>query len=92
MEATYSVTETQGRLPQILRELPDHAPVAITRHDRTVAYLVSKEQMESIAETLEIMANPAAMEAIRKDRAGECHYIPLEEVLAELDELERQGK
>ena len=81
----YSVTEAQACLPQILRELPAHeAPVALTRHDRTVAYIVSKDQMESLYETLEILGNPGAMEAIRKYEAGESKFYPLS-VLDELD-------
>ncbi len=88
MEATYTVTEAQAKLPSLLRELPGHAPVAITRRDETVAYLLSKEQMESIVETLEILGNPKAMAAIRKYEAGKMKFIPLEQALAELDALD----
>jgi PHD/YefM family antitoxin component YafN of YafNO toxin-antitoxin module len=85
MESTYSVTEAQAKLPALLRELPVHSPVALTRHDRTVAYLISKDQMEGIIETMEIMANPEAMQAIRDYEAGRMKFIPLEEVLAAID-------
>ena len=85
METMYSVTEAQARLPQLLRELSlSEAPVALTRHDRAVAYLVSKEQMESIYETLEILGNPAAMKAIRDYEAGKSRFHSID-VLDELD-------
>ncbi len=81
----YSVTEAQAKLPQLLRELTAHeAPVALTRHDRTVGYLVSKEQLESLYETLEVLGNPAAMKAIRDYEAGDMKFHPLS-VLDELD-------
>ncbi|HEY8966399.1 MAG TPA: type II toxin-antitoxin system Phd/YefM family antitoxin [Candidatus Methylacidiphilales bacterium] len=81
----YSVTEAQAKLPQLLRELSSHeAPVAITRHDRAVAYLISREQLESLYETMEILGNPAAMKAIRDYEAGKTKFYPVE-VLDELD-------
>ncbi len=57
----------------------------ITRREKAVAYLVSAERMAAIAETLEIMANPKAMEAIRRARRGQGKYYPLS-ALAALDE------
>ncbi len=86
----YSVTEAQAKLPQVLREMDVDVPVAITRHDKTIAYIVSREQMESILETMELMANPEAVQAIRDDRAGKLKFRPMEEVFAELDALEAQ--
>lgn len=33
--------------------------------------------MEALLETMEILANPAAMKAIRRDRTGTREYLPL---------------
>lgn len=52
--------------------------IPITRHDRTVAYVVSKERMEAIVETLEIVSDPRAMKALRAARDGKTRYIPLD--------------
>ncbi len=84
MDSTYTVTEAQAKLPSLLRELPTHSPVGLTRHDKTVAYLVSKDQMEGIVETMEILANPEAMKAIRKYREGKSIFYPVS-VLDDLD-------
>ncbi len=79
MKATYSVTEAQARLPRLLREAAAaERPVAITRRDETVAFLVPRERMEAILETMELLANPDAMAAIRADREGKGVYFPLE--------------
>ena len=77
MKTTYSITSAQANLPRVVRE-SENALIKITKRDETVAYVVSKERMESILETMEILANPKAMDAIRKDRAGKTKYYPLE--------------
>jgi PHD/YefM family antitoxin component YafN of YafNO toxin-antitoxin module len=51
--------------------------IVITRRDKTVAYLVSAQRMEAIVETLEIMADPEAMKALRRAREGEGKYYPV---------------
>jgi PHD/YefM family antitoxin component YafN of YafNO toxin-antitoxin module len=76
MRSTYSVAEAQTNLPRLLREAVDES-IAIRRRDKTVAYLISSERMEAIAETLEILANPDAMKAIRAHRAGKLKFFPL---------------
>ncbi len=44
----------------------------------------SGERMEAPLETMEVMANPAAMRAIRRDQSGKGRYLPL----SVLDEAE----
>jgi PHD/YefM family antitoxin component YafN of YafNO toxin-antitoxin module len=51
--------------------------IVITRRDKTVAYLVSAQRMEAIVETLEIMADPEAMKALRGAREDEGKYYPI---------------
>ncbi len=76
MNSTYSVTDAQAKLPALVKHAQNNV-VAITRHEKTVAYLLSAARMEAIAETLEIMADPKAMTAIRKANAGSGKYFPL---------------
>lgn len=81
MKTTYSITEAQARFPRLVREAVDQ-PVVITRHDEVVGYLLSPERMESLLETLELLANPEAMKEIRRVRKGRGRYRGL----AALDE------
>jgi len=76
MPNTYSVTEAQSSLPALLKKAQEEL-IVITRRDKAVAYLVSAERMAGIAETLEIMADPKAMEAVRRARRGQGKYFPL---------------
>jgi antitoxin (DNA-binding transcriptional repressor) of toxin-antitoxin stability system len=52
----------------------------ITKRDEPVAYLVSRERMSAIVETMEILANPAAMKAIRDCKAGKMKFYKLEDI------------
>lgn len=77
MAATYSVSQAQTNLPRLLKDVSEEGSIVITRRDEAVAYLVSRERMEAIAETLELMGNPAAMSAIRDFEAGQMEFLPL---------------
>ena len=76
VRSTYSVSEAQAQLPALLKKAQSDL-IAIARRDKTVAYLVSAERMEAIAETLEIMADPKAMRAIGRARRGHGKYYPV---------------
>ncbi len=78
MKTTYTITEAQARLPALVRETAGGAAVAITRHGETAAYLLSKERLEGMLETLELLANPEALKAVEADRKGRVKYVPLE--------------
>jgi PHD/YefM family antitoxin component YafN of YafNO toxin-antitoxin module len=76
VKTTYSITEAQARLPALVRESAD-SPIAITRHDRVVGYLLSSERMEALLETVELLANPEAMKELQRARRGRSRYHPL---------------
>jgi len=76
-KTTYSVTQAQSQLPRLIREAEGGRPIAISRHDETVAYIVSKARLEAIVETMELLASPAAQKAIEDHRAGRTKFVPL---------------
>jgi prevent-host-death family protein len=76
MATTYSITEAQAKFPAVVREAAEH-PVVITRRDKVVGYLLSPERFEAILETMEILANPEAMKAIRDAEEGKTKYHPI---------------
>jgi len=76
MGSTYSITDAQARFPALVREAAGRT-VTITRRDRVVGYLVSPERFEAMIETLEILANPQAMAAVRNAETGKTRYHPL---------------
>lgn len=74
----YTIAEAGSRLPELLIEAETH-PVSITRDDHTVLFLITPDRLEALIETRELLANPAAMEAIQAARNGEGTYHSLEE-------------
>jgi PHD/YefM family antitoxin component YafN of YafNO toxin-antitoxin module len=70
MKTTVTTTEAQANLPRLLKLLQKQKTLTITNHGRIAGFLVSKERMEAIIETMEILANPTAMKAIRDFEAG----------------------
>jgi prevent-host-death family protein len=82
MADSYTVKTAQQQFSAVVREVADH-PVTITKQGKAVAVMMSIERMEAIAETMEILADPAAMGAIREHRAGRGAYHDV----SKLDEL-----
>jgi prevent-host-death family protein len=74
MNSTVTITELQGQAPRCVRRAEKQGSVSIARHGRTVAFLISRERMEAIMETLELMGNPKAMRAIRDYEAGKTKF------------------
>jgi hypothetical protein len=50
--------------------------MSILRRNETVAYLVSRERMEAIVETLELLSNPAAMREMEDVACGAYNGSP----------------
>ena len=71
MKSTLTAAEAQAKLPKLLRELPKRRSVTITDQGRIAGFLVSKDRMEAIIESMEILANSEAMRAITEFEAGD---------------------
>jgi len=73
MADTYTIKSAQQHFSEVVKVSEEH-PVTITKQGKAVAVLVSIERMEAIAETMEILADSKAMDAIRKHRNGQATY------------------
>ncbi len=83
--STYPITTAQSQLPRLIREAEKGRPIGISRRDETVAYILSKERLEAIVETMEILGSPGARKAIEEHRAGKTKFVSLS-ALDEVDE------
>jgi PHD/YefM family antitoxin component YafN of YafNO toxin-antitoxin module len=52
----------------------------ITKRDETVAYVIGKDRMSALVETMEILADPAAMKAIRDNESGRLKSRSIDEI------------
>jgi hypothetical protein len=74
MKTELSVSEAQARLP---RWVLSKETIKVQSHEKTVAFIVPRDRMEALLETMEILSNSAAMRAIRCDQSGKGRYLPL---------------
>jgi prevent-host-death family protein len=87
MAKTVPFTEARARLTELLDEVNErHEHVVITRNGRPAGVVLSNEEYEALAETLEVLEDEEALEALRESeadvRAGRLHS--LDEVRREL--------
>jgi len=82
MADTYTIKTAQQKFSAVVREAVDH-PVTITKQGKAVAIMMSIDRMEAIAETMEVLADPKAIAAIRAHREGRGVYHNV----CKLDEL-----
>ncbi len=73
MPDSYTIKNAQQKFSIVVQEVADH-PVTITKQGKAVAVMLSIERLEAIAETMEILADPEAMKAIRAHREGRGIY------------------
>ena len=77
MKTAVSASQARARLPSLLKKVAAGDTIAICKDDVAFAYIVSRERWEAVLETMEIMANPKAMKAIRDAASGKARYYPL---------------
>ncbi len=80
MKSTVSISEGQNAFPALIKAAEKGTVVTVTRHDTPVACVMSYERMAAVAETLEIMSNPAATRAIAEHRAGKSKFGRLDDI------------
>jgi antitoxin YefM len=80
VKKAYTIKEAQRSLAEMVRTAERGELTTITRHNHPVAYVIGAERMAAIAETMEILANPAAMRAIRATESGKGRSIPAEDL------------
>jgi antitoxin YefM len=70
MSSTVTISELQAQTPRIVRETERRGMTAVTRHGRIAAFLISKDRVEAMIETMEILSDSQAMKAIRDFDSG----------------------
>lgn len=80
MKSTVSISEGQDSFPSLVKEAEEGRVMTITRHDAPVACVISYERMSAITETLEIMGNAEAMDAIAKHKVGRTQFGNIDDI------------
>jgi antitoxin YefM len=80
MKSTVSVSQGQNNFPALVKAAEQGQVITVTRHDDAVACVIGHDRMSAIIETLEILANPAAMKAIHEHQAGKTKFGTLADI------------
>jgi prevent-host-death family protein len=65
-----ALADVKNRLSGVVDQIQRlHGRVVITKHGRPAAVILSTEDLESLEETLEVLRDPALLEAIREAEA-----------------------
>ncbi|MBI5769940.1 MAG: type II toxin-antitoxin system prevent-host-death family antitoxin [Verrucomicrobia bacterium] len=76
MNSTYSVSAARAKFPAMVRSAQAGRLVGVTKNNETVAFLISRERLEALIETKELLANPAFVQAWTEEKAGKGKYHP----------------
>ena len=77
MKTTVTAAEAKTQFSRLLRQVEAGDTIAISKRDETVAFLIPRARLEALIETMELLGNPAAMQAIRRHEAGKLSFHPL---------------
>lgn len=61
-DSTYTITEAQARLPALVKQ----DSFTIARHGQVVGVFLSKERIEALVESMELMGNPDFVQALKQ--------------------------
>jgi prevent-host-death family protein len=74
MSSTYNMREAQASLPKLCRS---GRRFVISNRNRPVVVALPIDDFEALMETLDVLADPAAMKAVQSVRAGQTKYRSL---------------
>jgi PHD/YefM family antitoxin component YafN of YafNO toxin-antitoxin module len=78
-ESTVNVTEAQANLPRLLKR----DSFAISRHGKVVGVYLSKDRIEAMIETMELLGDENFMTALREYKSGKMKFKDFDEVFDE---------
>lgn len=78
MKSTVLISELSANPSAVIARAEAEGMVPISRAGRTVAFVVGREKLAAILETLELQRDPELMRLVTQDQAGDLEMRPLE--------------
>jgi PHD/YefM family antitoxin component YafN of YafNO toxin-antitoxin module len=79
-DSTVTVSQAQANLPRLIRR----DSFAIARHGKVVGVFLSKDRMEALVESMELLGNPNFIRALKEHKAGRGEHYDVAELDAEM--------
>lgn len=74
MKNIVSVSTLQAGASRLIKRAEADGIVPVSRNGRTVVFMVSRDKMAALMETMELQKNAELMTLINQDRAGKVSY------------------
>ena len=79
-DSTVSVSQAQANLPKLIRR----ESFAIARHGKVVGVFLSKDRIEALVESMELLSDPDFIQALEEHKAGRGKQYQVAELDAEM--------
>jgi hypothetical protein len=73
--STVTVSEAQAQLPKLLKR----DSFAISRHGKVVGIYLSRDRIEAMIETMELLGDPSFVTALKRYKSGTMKFVPMEQ-------------
>jgi PHD/YefM family antitoxin component YafN of YafNO toxin-antitoxin module len=73
---TVTVSQAQAQLPKLLRR----DAFTISRHGKVIGVYLSRDRIEALIETMELLGDPAFVKALKDYTAGKTRFVDLDDV------------
>ena len=74
--STVTVSQAQAQLPKLLKK----DSFTISRHGNVIGVYLSRDRIEALIETMELLGDPSFLKALKKYKAGKMKFRDLEDV------------
>ena len=74
MENIATVATLQAGVSRLIKRTEADGIVPVSRNGRTVVFMVSRNKMAALLETMELQKNSGLMALVKQDRAGKVKY------------------
>lgn len=78
MKSTVLISELSANPSAVIARAEAEGMVPISRAGRTVAFVVGREKLAAILETMDLQEDPELMRIVARDKAGTLPMRPLE--------------
>jgi PHD/YefM family antitoxin component YafN of YafNO toxin-antitoxin module len=75
-DSIVNVTEAQAKLNQLI----DRDSFAISRHGKIVGVYLSRDRIEALIETMELLSNPEFLKAMKEHQTGRMKFYDIGEL------------
>ncbi|HEY5345107.1 MAG TPA: hypothetical protein VIK62_02040 [Verrucomicrobiae bacterium] len=81
MKNIVSATQGQAGFSNLLKQSRLHGVVPVSKNGRVEAFMVSREKMAAILETMELQKNTELMALVRQHKAGKLKFTEVPDAL-----------